>query len=127
MAHPNVIPVVTATWPKRLNLLKDGVSSGPPPQIIRIKLLSYHPVIQEAKAECFGGANSAAQKYGPPLVGIAETISAIPRATIRVKNDTQIHPIDIVPGPPVLSPYENRVVIPVITLCKNREKLFCLV
>jgi hypothetical protein len=71
-AHPNVIPVVTATWPRRLN----------------------HPVIQDAKAACFGGARRADQKYGPPLVGMEDTISAIPRATMKVKKETIIQPRD---------------------------------
>jgi hypothetical protein len=37
----------------------------------------------------------ADQKYGPPLVGIAETISAIAMATRRVKKETRIQPIDM--------------------------------
>jgi hypothetical protein len=34
----------------------------------------------------------ADQKYGPPLVGTADTISAIPSATMNVKNETTIQP-----------------------------------
>lgn len=36
---------------------------------------------QEAKADTCLGASIAAQKYGPPLVGIADTISAMPKPT----------------------------------------------
>lgn len=56
---------------------------------------THQPVSQELNAECFGGASIAAQKYGPPLVGMADTISAIPSATAKVKNDTTIQPTDI--------------------------------
>lgn len=41
----------------------------------------YQPVTQEANADVCLGASIAAQKYGPPLVGIAETISAMPKPT----------------------------------------------
>ena len=51
--------------------------------------------------EYFGGARIAAQKYGPPLVGNADTISAMLNATRKLKNDTTIQLIVIVPGPPV--------------------------
>ena len=69
----------------------------------------------------------AAQKYGPPLVGMAETISAIlnptnkaccgrQRINIRSSKDicvlkklTTIHPTDITPGPPVTKPYWNNL------------------
>ena len=70
------------------------------------------------------GPSMAAQKYGPPLVGTAETISAIPKPTniatavgsllvIRfvasetnvLKKLTTIHPTDMTPGPPVFRPY----------------------
>ncbi|KAL8627305.1 hypothetical protein Q9189_006997 [Teloschistes chrysophthalmus] len=47
----------------------------------RPRSCTYQPVTQEANADTFGGARMAAQKYGPPLVGIADTISAIPKAT----------------------------------------------
>lgn len=45
----NLIPVVTATWPRRLN----------------------QPQIHEAKGALLGVESMAAQKYGPPLVGWA--------------------------------------------------------
>ena len=38
-------------------------------------------MIHEANGAWFNGASLAAQKYGPPDVGMAETISAMPRAT----------------------------------------------
>lgn len=38
-------------------------------------------------------------------------ISAIDKATNIVKNETKIHPLTMTPGPPVASPYENKVVI----------------
>lgn len=44
-------------------------------------LSTHHPVTQAAKADMCFGARIADQKYGPPLVGIADTISAIPAAT----------------------------------------------
>lgn len=63
------------------------------------------PVIHEKKAADFSsGASIAAQKYGPPDVGCAEVISAIPKPTKSVKKLTMIQPIDMTPGPPVLSP-----------------------
>ena len=62
------------------------------------------PVTHAKKAEYCGGDNIAAQKYGPPLVGIAEVISAIPRPTNIVKKQTTIHPIDITAGPPTVRP-----------------------
>jgi len=49
-------------------------------------------------------------------VGWAEVTSAIPRPTKKVKKATMIQPTDMTPGPPVVSPYSNSVVIPVITL-----------
>lgn len=49
----HLIPVVTATWPRRLN----------------------QPQIHEAKGAFFGVDSIAAQKYGPPLVGWALQIS----------------------------------------------------
>ena len=94
----------------------------------------YHPVIQAAKAAFAFGASMADQKYGPPLVGIAETISAMLKATnmavIGISNEgkicemerivrwdnrkanllkklTTIHPTDMTPGPPVIKPYSN--------------------
>ena len=45
----NLIPVVTATWPRRLN----------------------QPQIHDAKGALLGVESMAAQKYGPPLVGWA--------------------------------------------------------
>lgn len=48
-AATHLIPVVTATCPRRLN----------------------HPVTHDAKAAFWGSDNIAAQKYGPPLVGCA--------------------------------------------------------
>ena len=81
-AQPKEIPVVTANWPTKLN----------------------QPVNQEKNGAYLGGASIAAQKYGPPAVGIAETISAIAMATNIVKNETHIHPTVITPGPPVLRP-----------------------
>jgi len=48
-----LIPVVTATWPRRLN----------------------QPQIHEAKGALLGVESIAAQKYGPPLVGWALQIS----------------------------------------------------
>lgn len=48
------------------------------------------PVTQERKAEYSFGASIAAQKYGPPLVGCADTISAILRPTNMVMNDTRM-------------------------------------
>ena len=74
------------------------------------------PVTQEKKAEYCGGAMIAAQKYGPPLVGIADVISAMPSPTNIVKKFTTIHPIDMTPGPPTVRPYWKRVVMPVTTL-----------
>jgi hypothetical protein len=61
-------------------------------------------VNQEKKGAYLGGASIAAQKYGPPAVGMAETISAMLMATNIVKKDTMIHPTVITPGPPVLRP-----------------------
>ena len=81
----------------------------------------YQPVIQAANADPLSGARIAAQKYGPPLVGIADTISAIPKATNIVKKHTTIHPMDITPGPPVDRPYSKSVVIPVTTLMIEKE------
>ena len=49
----NLIPAVTATWPRRLN----------------------QPQIQEMKGALLGVESIAAQKYGPPLVGWALQIS----------------------------------------------------
>jgi hypothetical protein len=88
-----VMPVVTATWPSRLN----------------------QPVTQDARGACFFGARIADQKYGPPADGIADTISAMPSPTNIVKKDTTIHPTDMTPGPPVSRPYSNNVVTPVMT------------
>lgn len=48
-------------------------------------------------------------------MGIALTISAMPKATTIVKLQTTIQPILITPGPPVVRPYSNNVVIPLIT------------
>ena len=80
------------------------------------------PVIQEKKAASFSlGANMAAQKYGPPDVGWALVISAMPRPTKRVKKLTTIHPTDIIAGPPVVRPYSKSVVIPVMTLMIEKE------
>ena len=50
---PYLIPVVTATCPRRLN----------------------HPVIHDASGALDGFDNIAAQKYGPPDVGCALQIS----------------------------------------------------
>jgi hypothetical protein len=86
------MPVVMATWPRRLN----------------------QPVTQAAKGACFLGARMAAQKYGPPAEGMALTISAIPSPTNMVKKETTIQPTDITPGPPSVRPYEKRVVMPVM-------------
>ncbi len=86
----------------------------------------------------------AAQKYGPPLVGIALTISAMAIATSMVKKETTIQPIDMTAelgsqhiatgqttykaqvnrcnrpaGPPVFKPYEKRVVMPDVTLYRQ--------
>lgn len=47
-----------------------------------------HPVAQEKNGAYFAGASMAAQKYGPPEVGMAETISAIDSPTKNVKNET---------------------------------------
>ena len=44
---------------------------------------AHHPVNQEKKGSFPGGASIAAQKYGPPLVGTADTISAMPSATMK--------------------------------------------
>ena len=49
----NLIPVVTATWPRRLN----------------------QPQIHEVNGALLGVESTAAQKYGPPLVGWALQIS----------------------------------------------------
>jgi hypothetical protein len=46
------------------------------------------PVIQDRKAACCLGASVAAQKYGPPLVGMAETISAMESPTKKVMKAT---------------------------------------
>src|SRR3569833_903910 len=72
-AMPKEIPVVTATWPNKLN----------------------QPVSLAKKADQRGGASNAAQKYKPPLVGMADTISAMAVATSMVQNDTKIHPTDM--------------------------------
>lgn len=109
LAHPKVIPVVTANWPTKLNH---------PVGLIRYAVSAYEsadvPVIQEKKAAwVLFGANIAAQKYGPPEVGWALVISAILRAMKNEKNETTIQPTLITPGPPVFNPYENSVVIPV--------------
>lgn len=60
-------------WPRRLN----------------------QPVSHAAKGDHLGGASMPAQKYGPPLVGIADTISAMAMATSIVKNDTIIQLMEI--------------------------------
>ena len=84
------------------------------------------PVIQDANAAFSLGANIAAQKYGPPLVGIADTISAMPRPTNmadsfqqetilwegylhELKKLTMIQPTDMTPGPPMVRPYSKRL------------------
>ena len=54
-APPNEIPVVTATWPRRLNLFYESKLCG------IMGKGNYQPVIQAAKAECLGGARIAAQ------------------------------------------------------------------
>lgn len=102
-AHPKVIPVVAAICPSRLN----------------------HPVTQLINGTYFFGAKTAAQKYGPPALGIAETISAIANPTNTVKKLTTTHPTDITPGPPVVRPYWKRVVMPVMTdiMLKETPKL----
>jgi hypothetical protein len=87
------MPVVTATWPSKLN----------------------QPVTHDANGAYFLGARIADQKYGPPADGIADTISAMPRPTNMVKKDTTIQPTDMTPGPPVVRPYSKRVVMPVMT------------
>lgn len=75
--------------------------------------------------------------YGPAADGIADTTSAIDkatnleragnkgqhdravaddaksRATCMVMNETQIHPMDMTPGPPFDKPSEKDVVMPV--------------
>jgi hypothetical protein len=62
---------------------------------------TYHAVIQDANAECLDGASIAAQKYGPPLIGMAETTSAMLSATQKLKTDTTIQLVTIVAGPPL--------------------------
>lgn len=62
-AVPHLIPVVTATCPRRLN----------------------HPHTHDAKGAFSGFDIIAAQKYGPPLVGCALQTSAIARPTSIVK------------------------------------------
>ena len=62
-----LIPVVTATCPRRLN----------------------QPVTQEANAACWGSESMAAQKYGPPLVGCALHTSPMANPTIHVKTAGQ--------------------------------------
>ena len=49
--------------------------------------VANQPVTHEKNGSFPGGAKVAAQKYGPPLVGIADTISAILRATKKANND----------------------------------------
>lgn len=56
-----LMPVVTATCPRRLN----------------------QPVTQLAMAACFFGVSMAAQKYGPPLVGCALQISVQSRVGLK--------------------------------------------
>jgi hypothetical protein len=63
------------------------------------------PVTQEKNADSLWfGASIAAQKYGPPLVGCADVISAIPKPTKVVKKLTMSHPTDMTAGPPVVRP-----------------------
>jgi hypothetical protein len=61
------------TWPRRLN----------------------QPVSQAANGLQRGGAIIPAQKYGPPLVGMADTISAMAIATSMVKKETMIQLTDM--------------------------------
>jgi hypothetical protein len=68
-----VLGSVELAWPRRLN----------------------HPVSHAANGDHRGGASIPAQKYGPPLVGIAETISAMAMATSIVKNETTIQLMEI--------------------------------
>ena len=94
------MPVVTANWPTKLN----------------------HPVTQLKKAAVLGvGASMAAQKYGPPEVGCALVISAMLSPTNIVKKLTTSQPLDMVAGPPLVSPYSKSVVMPVMTEMMEKE------
>ena len=84
---------------------------------------SYQAEIQEAKAEYFGGARAAAQRYGPPLAGKADTISATAVAVKQLKKDTMIQLIVIVAGPPASKPNMNNVVILENTALKSLVSL----
>jgi hypothetical protein len=65
------------------------------------------------------GANVAAQKYGPPLIGRADTISAILSAVTQLKSDMTIQLMIIVAGPPACKLYAKIVVILTGTLCNE--------
>jgi len=81
---------------------------------------THQAVTQEANAEYLDGASVAAQEYGPPLVGSADTISAMLSATKKLKNDTTIQLIIIVPGPPVAKQYPNNAVTVTGTACARQ-------
>jgi hypothetical protein len=66
-----------------------------------------------------GEANTADQKYGPPLIGMAETISAILKATQKLKTDTMIQLTTITDGPPVAKEYPNNDMILAGAVCSN--------
>lgn len=88
-------------------------------------LITCHAVTQEASAECLDGASLAAQKYGPPLVGRADTISAIVAATTQLKNETTIQLVTIVAGPPVARLYPNNVMTLMGELCDRQSSKGC--
>ena len=85
----------------------------------------YQPVIQAKNGAFCWGASMYAQKYGPPEVGMDESISAMQapimsaidnqsgsrhvRISVILKMLTMIQPMAMTPGPPVLRPYAKRL------------------
>lgn len=100
-ARPKEMPVVTATWEKEQlvsysslffsSLLRSSIELAWPRRL-------NHPVSHAANGDQRGGASIPAQKYGPPLVGIADTISAMAMATSIVKKETMIQLTEITAG-----------------------------
>ena len=124
-ASPKSAPAVMATWPRRLNLRNswklDDCEIGEED--------THQPVIHEKNGANRGGESIYAQKYGPPAIGTAERISAMPAATniafagqcggsvgvsiekSLLKKPTTIQPTVMTPGPPVFKPYVKSLLV----------------